>query len=98
VSYYHLSCNRSLKNSIRRRIFILEIYKCWQTILQCRYISNIEMAGGKVVYVPLRPPPNASSKTTSASEWAVDMAELQTAFTSRTKMLVSFEICRRQDF
>jgi hypothetical protein len=28
VSYYHLSCNRSLKNSIRRRIFILEIYKC----------------------------------------------------------------------
>jgi hypothetical protein len=56
------------------------------------------MAGGKVVYIPLRPPPNASSKTTSVFEWGIDMAELQGAFTSRTKMLVSFEICRTPDF
>ena len=28
VPYYHISCDRSRKDSIRRRIFILEIYKC----------------------------------------------------------------------
>jgi aspartate/methionine/tyrosine aminotransferase len=52
-----------------------------------RYISNIEMAGGKVVYVPLRPPPNA--QTSSAADWTIDMNEVKKAITHRTKMIVS---------
>ncbi|KAJ6191727.1 pyridoxal phosphate-dependent transferase [Bipolaris maydis] len=33
-----------------------------------QYISNIEMPGGKVVYVPMRPPSEGATKTTSAAE------------------------------
>ena len=44
------------------------------------------MNGGKVVYVPLRPP---SAKTAhSASEWKLDMEELRSKCTERTKMIV----------
>jgi kynurenine aminotransferase len=53
-----------------------------------QYISNIEMPGGKVVYVPLQPPKDGASKTTSASEWSLDMAELEKAITDRTRMMV----------
>lgn len=47
------------------------------------------MAGGKVVYVPLRPPPNAESQTSSAADWTIDMNEVKKAMTERTKMIVS---------
>ena len=53
-----------------------------------QYISNIEIPGGKCVYVPLHPPPNGSRKTTSAGEWSVNMAELRKAVTPRTRMIV----------
>ena len=53
-----------------------------------QYISNIEMAGGKVVYVPMHPPTDGNSKTTSANEWTIDMGELEGAMTSRTRMIV----------
>lgn len=53
-----------------------------------QYISNIEMPGGKVVYVPLQPPKDGASKTTSASEWSLDMAVLERAVTERTRMIV----------
>ena len=53
-----------------------------------RYISNIEIPGGKVVYVPLHPPPNGTTENTSAADWTIDFSELERAITPRTKMLV----------
>lgn len=53
-----------------------------------QYISNIEMPGGKVVYVPLQPPADGSVRTTPASAWSVDFAQLEAAVSPRTKMLV----------
>lgn len=46
------------------------------------------MPGGKIVYVPLHPPPKGDTETTSASEWTIDFAELEAAITPRTKMIV----------
>ena len=54
----------------------------------CRYIPNIEMAGGKVVYAPLQPPKEGASKTTSASEWAIDFSALKKSISDRTRMIV----------
>jgi kynurenine aminotransferase len=51
-----------------------------------KYISNIEMNGGKIVYVPIRPP--VAKKTHSASEWTLDIEELKSKCTDRTKMIV----------
>lgn len=53
-----------------------------------QYISNIEMPGGKLVYVPMRPPKDGATKTTSAAEWTVDMEELEAAITPKTRMIV----------
>ena len=53
-----------------------------------QYISNIEMPGGKVVYVPLHPPKDGATKTTSAGEWKLDMKELESKITDRTRMIV----------
>lgn len=53
-----------------------------------RYISNIEMPGGKVVYVPLHPPVDGATKNSSAGEWTIDFKELEAAITPRTKMIV----------
>lgn len=54
----------------------------------CRYISNIEMPGGKIVYVPLHPPATGATKTSSAAEWSIDFDELEKAISPRTKMIV----------
>lgn len=51
-----------------------------------KYISNIEMNGGKIVYVPIRPP--AAKETHSASDWTLDIDELRSKCTERTKMIV----------
>lgn len=53
-----------------------------------QYISNIEMPGGKVVYVPLHPPKDGATKKTSAGEWILNISELEAAITPRTRMLV----------
>ncbi|KAI1821229.1 aminotransferase class I and II [Xylaria intraflava] len=53
-----------------------------------QYISNIGMAGGKIVYVPLSPPRDGASRTSSSAEWTVDFEQLQKAFTPKTKMIV----------
>lgn len=55
-----------------------------------QYISNIEMAGGKIVYVPLHPPEKGDTEVCPASEWRLDLDELQKAITSKTRMIVSF--------
>ncbi|OTA22438.1 hypothetical protein BTJ68_14690 [Hortaea werneckii EXF-2000] len=53
-----------------------------------QYISNIEMPGGKVVYVPLHPPKDGATKTTSAGDWTLDMKELESKITDKTRMMV----------
>jgi kynurenine aminotransferase len=53
-----------------------------------QYISNIEMPGGKVVYVPLHPPKDGATKTTSASDWTLDMREFEAAISPKTRMIV----------
>jgi hypothetical protein len=56
--------------------------------LACRYISNIEMPGGKIVYVPLQPPASGATQTTSAADWTIDYELLEKAITPKTKMIV----------
>ena len=53
-----------------------------------QYLSNIEMPGGKIVYVPLHPPEDGAERTSSAANWTIDMKELESAITPKTKMLV----------
>ncbi|KAL3427159.1 aminotransferase class I and II [Phlyctema vagabunda] len=53
-----------------------------------QYISNIEMPGGKIVYVPLHPPTKGDTQNSSAAEWTIDFSELENAITPRTKMIV----------
>jgi kynurenine aminotransferase len=53
-----------------------------------QYISNIEMPGGKIVYVPMHPPASGAVKTSSAAEWTVDMKEFEAAITPKTRMVV----------
>jgi len=53
-----------------------------------QYISNIEMPGGKVVYVPMHPPKRGATETTSASEWVIDLKEFEAAITPKTRMIV----------
>lgn len=48
------------------------------------YPASVIMAGGTPVYVPLR----AADATKYASEWTLDMDELEAAFSPRTKLLV----------
>ncbi|KAK9476979.1 pyridoxal phosphate-dependent transferase [Lipomyces japonicus] len=53
-----------------------------------QYISNIELPGGKVVYVPLIPPVDDDVKTASSAEWKIDFDELRSKISARTKMIV----------
>lgn len=53
-----------------------------------QYISNIEMPGGKIVYVPMHPPASGATETSSAGEWTVNFEELEKAITPKTKMIV----------
>src|ERR1700712_3986130 len=53
-----------------------------------QYISNIEMPGGRIVYVPMHPPASGAVKTSSAAEWTVDIKEFEAAITPKTRMVV----------
>ncbi|KAI5864325.1 PLP-dependent transferase [Durotheca rogersii] len=53
-----------------------------------QYISNIEMPGGKIVYVPMHPPKDGATRTSSSAEWKIDFDELEKAITPKTKMIV----------
>ena len=53
-----------------------------------RYISNIEIPGGKIVYVPLSPPEHGAERTCSSADWTVDFEKLEAAVTPKTKMIV----------
>jgi kynurenine aminotransferase len=52
-----------------------------------RYISNIEMPGGTIRYVPLHPPKDGATRTSPASEWTIDFEELERTINSKTKMI-----------
>ncbi|KIV98149.1 hypothetical protein PV10_01829 [Exophiala mesophila] len=53
-----------------------------------QYISNIEMPGGTIRYVPLHPPKDGAQRTSSAANWSIDFEELEKTFNSKTKMIV----------
>ncbi|KAI4127037.1 MAG: hypothetical protein LQ338_003406 [Usnochroma carphineum] len=53
-----------------------------------QYISNIEMPGGTIRYIPLQPPKNGGTEVSSAADWTIDMAELEKAINPKTKMIV----------
>ncbi|KAK3831420.1 MAG: aminotransferase class I and II [Linnemannia elongata] len=52
-----------------------------------QYISNITMNGGVPVYCPIRPAGDAS-KDMPASEWKIDIKELESKITPRSKIIV----------
>ncbi|KAI8370418.1 pyridoxal phosphate-dependent transferase [Radiomyces spectabilis] len=53
-----------------------------------QYIANITMNGGKPVFVPLRPPAHAAERNISSAEWRLDIDELKSKITDKTKMIV----------
>lgn len=53
-----------------------------------QYISNIQLPGGVVKYVPLHPPKDDDVRITSAAEWSIDFEELENTITERTKIIV----------
>lgn len=53
-----------------------------------QYISSITFHGGKPVYVPFRPPKEASHSNVSSADWKLDIEELRAACTSKTKVLI----------
>jgi kynurenine aminotransferase len=53
-----------------------------------QYISNIEMAGGKCVYFPLQPPSEGDETTPGAGEWNINIADLESVITCKTRMIV----------
>ena len=53
-----------------------------------RYISNIEMPGGVVRYVPLQPPAHGAVRTSSAADWTIDFEQLEKAISPKTRMMV----------
>ncbi|KPI40760.1 putative aminotransferase [Cyphellophora attinorum] len=52
------------------------------------YLSNIEMPGGTIRYVPLQPPKNGATRTSSAANWTIDWDTLESTFNAKTKMIV----------
>jgi kynurenine aminotransferase len=46
------------------------------------------MPGGIIRYVPLHPPEDGASRTSSAAEWTVDMDELERTINPKTRMIV----------
>lgn len=46
------------------------------------------MNGGKPVFVPLRPPQDAAERNISSHEWKLDIEELKSKITPKTKMIV----------
>eukprot|EP00158_Paraphelidium_tribonemae_P005943 Partr_v1_DN27596_c1_g1_i3_m30708 putative aminotransferase len=54
-----------------------------------QYSSNITMSGGRLVYCPLKVAKGVdTSANISARDWKIDMKELESKITARTKMIV----------
>jgi len=50
------------------------------------YHPQVVLAGGKAVFVPLRP--SGAAGTTSSGDWKLDTAELEAAFGAKTKAII----------
>ena len=55
-----------------------------------QYLSNIQMPGGTVRYVPMLPPKDAAERTSSASRWTIDFEALERTINEKTKMIVRY--------
>ncbi|AQZ17785.1 BNA3 (YJL060W) [Zygosaccharomyces parabailii] len=53
-----------------------------------QYIPNIELLGGKVVYVPISPPKDVDERIVQGKDWTIDYEELARAFTDKTKAII----------
>lgn len=53
-----------------------------------QYIPNIEMCGGKVVYVPINPPKTLDERVTKGTEWQIDWEILEQVINSKTKAII----------
>ena len=53
-----------------------------------QYLSNIEMPGGTIRYVPLQPPADGATTTSSAAYWRIDWDVLERTINPKTKMIV----------
>ena len=51
-------------------------------------VSSREMAGGKISYVPMRPPVHGSERTCSAADWTIDFDAFEAAINDKTRMVV----------
>lgn len=49
------------------------------------------MPGGVIRYVPLHPPKDGATRTSSAAEWTIDFEEFERTINSKTKMIVSWK-------
>ncbi|CAL9735906.1 probable kynurenine--oxoglutarate transaminase Bna3p [Monosporozyma servazzii] len=53
-----------------------------------QYISNIELAGGVVRYVPINPPTELNNRVTKGEEWEIDWNILQKTINNKTKAII----------
>lgn len=53
-----------------------------------QYIPNIELMGGKVVYVPINPPKGMDERVVKGTEWTIDYDEFAKAITDKTKAVI----------
>ncbi|KAH3900570.1 kynurenine--oxoglutarate transaminase SCDLUD_003561 [Saccharomycodes ludwigii] len=53
-----------------------------------QYISNIQIPGGVVRYVPINAPENLCSQVTEGKDWKVDIEKLKSTINEKTKILV----------
>lgn len=55
------------------------------------------MPGGKIRYVPLHPPKDGATRTSSAAEWTIDFDQLEKTINPKTRMIVSGHISYVQE-
>lgn len=53
-----------------------------------QYIPDIELCGGKVVYVPINPPKDLNVRNTKGSEWTINFQQFKNSITEKTKAVI----------
>ncbi|QLL33879.1 hypothetical protein HG536_0F02040 [Torulaspora globosa] len=53
-----------------------------------QYIPNIELLGGKVVYVPINPPKGIDERVVKGTEWTIDYEQFANSITGKTKAVI----------
>ena len=57
------------------------------SLLQYPVLPQVILAGGKPVFLPLRPAKSDATRT-SSRDWKLDVSELKAAFNSKTKAII----------